>query len=81
MSYQGYFKNGRFITSNKQNIKIPENTEVVITFVDSTDSILKRQREAMKHFLKMAEEDNEELGAEFDEILSKRVNITRVLDL
>ena len=87
MSYQGRFKNGKFITSTKQNIEIPEDTDVVITYLEKEETEEEKQRRVKKSlahfhtFLKMLEEDDEELGPEFDEILSQRVNITRELDL
>ena len=85
MSYEGYFEGDRFIS--KHNLKIPERRKAIVTIIEEEkhEDIVKRQKEAFDEFIKNIKELDElgiePLGEEFDEIISKRVNITRELDL
>ena len=47
-TYQGYFQEGRFVSSDM--ISIPENTRVYITVVGDEPDTPQRQHEALKRF-------------------------------
>jgi len=51
MSYQGYFKDGRFITSTKRKITIPENAKVIVTVLPE-ENLKKRPRSELCGILK-----------------------------
>jgi hypothetical protein len=81
-TYQGYIENGRIIPFG--NPEIPDGSKVIITVLDEVlriESQLERQKRALRAFEKGLVECDEPLPPEFDEILSKRVNFTRELDL
>ena len=72
-AYQGYFKNGQFISS--QIVKLPENVEVFITVTDrampqdviskeAQKKILTNEQQAAFEFLKSIEKVNKK---DFDE--------------
>ena len=89
MSYQGHFKDGRFYTDENKNINIPENAEVIITFVKKRktkrrieknsfeEKSLEERLKAVDEFIEMVKSSDEELGPEFDEELKHKFNITR----
>jgi hypothetical protein len=77
--YQGYVEHGKIIPLG--NTAIPEGSRVSITIADGmskSESMLERQKEALRALEKGLEECDEPLPSDFDEILSKRVNITRI---
>ena len=79
-TYQGYFKNGQFISSEK--ITIPEYRRVILTVLD--EPIKQEGSEHSKIWNDFFEElanCNEPIGLEFDEIMSKRTNFSREIDL
>jgi hypothetical protein len=80
-AYQGYFVNERFVPYD--NVVIPEDREVIVTVLDkpAQESRIDRQLRALEEFQNGLRDCDEELGPEFDEIISRRVNITRELDL
>jgi hypothetical protein len=80
-AYQGYFENGRIIPIG--NPPIPNGSEVIITVLDVPAGLTRaeRQKKALEEFWLATEDCGEELGPEFDEILSRRININRELDL
>jgi len=84
MSYQGYFKNGRFLTSENKNIIIPEDTEVIITVLEkkkTKEETINERLKAFDEFWEMVQNNDEELGTEYFETFNQRFNITRELDL
>jgi hypothetical protein len=80
-TYQGYIENGRIITFG--NPAIPDGSKVIITVLDEAISKATRIERKLQAIRELEEglKDCEPLPPEFDEILSKRVNITRELDL
>jgi hypothetical protein len=81
-AYQGYTEDGKIIPLG--NPAIPNGCRAIITILDEPlrlESRLERQKKALRAFEKGLEQCTEPLPPEFDEILSKRVNITRELDL
>ena len=78
-AYEGYLEQGRFIPLVEA--VIPEGCRVIVTVLDeSPDDVNRRQKEAIARF-REAVRNSEPLPPEFDEIMSRRVNITRELDL
>lgn len=80
LSFQGYFESGKFVSLD--NISIPENKRAIVTILDE---VVPQKREshnakAWREFFTDLEGCNE-LPAEFDEVVSKRVNFTREIDL
>ncbi|MDR1686354.1 MAG: hypothetical protein LBR82_07950 [Desulfovibrio sp.] len=81
-SYQGYTDNGKIIPLG--NTVIPDGCRAVVTILDEpllTESRLERQKKALRAFERGLAECNEPLSPEFDEILNKRVNFSRRLNL
>lgn len=79
LALRGY-SNGKYIIP-QDNVVIPENAEVIITFLDD---VIERTEPDLAWFKKFCAELNsidEELPKEFDEILSERFTISRELDL
>ena len=82
-SFHGYAENGRIVPIG--NPELPDGCEVIITVLDdpATDTVAARIERKLKaiHDLEEGLKDCEPLPAEFDEILSQRVSITRKLDI
>ena len=83
-AYKGYFRNGRFVSSDL--IAIPDNVEVYVMVVGDEQlpqrTLAQKQNEALKRLsagLKTIED--EPFDEEFDAIMSQRFNIGRELDL
>jgi hypothetical protein len=79
LSYRAKYRKGRIIPL--ENHFIPEDSDLIVTVLESQDkNSSQHQRDAFLRF--MAEIDNTPpLPPEFDEILAKRVNIVREVDL
>lgn len=78
-AYKAYYEGGRIIP--RGNPVIPEGSELIITVMDTpAKSRAERQQEAFKRFMD-AMDNTPPLPAEFDEILARRVNITREVEL
>jgi hypothetical protein len=80
-AYQGYFENGRFITAD--TVKIPERRRIILTVLDEPveDSIVIKQRKAIKRFINDVCACEEPLSPVFDEIVSQRADLSREVDL
>ena len=92
-TYIGCVRNGQPIIS--EEVILPENANLIITILDELPLIdvfsknknvlfgdKQAHRAAFEEFFEsLSEIDDEPLDAEFDAILSQRVNITRELDL
>jgi hypothetical protein len=76
-AYQGYFENGRFVPED--NISIPGRRRVIMTVLDepTPKDTLGKQHRAVSRFIKEMKTCEESLGAEFDAVVSKRMNLTR----
>ena len=90
LAYHGYTEtDGRIAIVG--NPKLPIGKRVVVTILDDiaiedsdSGSInnVKKQRKAFEKFIAAIEaSEDEPLGEEFDEIISRKFNITRELDL
>jgi hypothetical protein len=79
-AYQGYAENGKIIPLG--NPSIPDGSKAIITVFDEPEPELNAQRQlqAFERFLRRMKETGP-LPPEFDEALSRRVNITREIDL
>jgi hypothetical protein len=79
LSYHAKYISGAAIPLG--NPYIPENSDVIITVLEPKEkSRAQRQRKAFLQF--MDDIDNTPpLPAEFDEIISQRVNLSREIDL
>ena len=77
---QGYTENGKIIPLG--NPIMPDGLKVLITIIEEPPAVnyAMEQNEALEEFSKGLIACDP-LPPEFDEILSKRVNITRELDL
>ncbi|MDR2726138.1 MAG: hypothetical protein LBC90_08835 [Candidatus Adiutrix sp.] len=81
-AYQGYTENGKIIPLADQ--AIPDGRRAIITILDEpmvAQSRLERQKKALLALEQGLADCDEPLPPEFDEILAKRVNLTRKLDL
>jgi hypothetical protein len=82
-SYQAYTENGRVIPIG--NPPIPDGCDAIVTILNEArimpNSMLERQKKALCDLEKELAACDEPLPAEFDEILSRRVNIARELEL
>jgi hypothetical protein len=80
-SYQAYCENGKI--NPVGNPTIPEGRKIIITVLDeeAPESGSLRQLEALERFRAEIQVCDESLGSEFDGIISRRVNITRDIDL
>ena len=80
-AYQGYFKDGRFISL--ENVRIPENKRVIVTILDEAPPKINHEEnaKAWREFFEEMKNIDEPLPDEFDEIISHRVNFTREVDL
>ena len=73
LSLRGY-SNGKYVIP-ADDVAIPENVEVIIVFLDDT---AQEQRSDLAWFQNLCADlnaDLDELPAEYDEILSERMNI------
>ena len=78
-AYEGYFEDGRFFPLG--GAVVPDGRRVIVTVLDeSRGDVGKRQKAALARF-REAMRNSEPLPPEFDEVMSRRVNITRELDL
>ena len=78
-AYRGYYEGGRIVPMGSP--KIPEGSELIITVLEPAEkSRVKRQREAFEKFMD-AMKNSPPLSSEFDEIISRRVNIEREVEL
>ena len=83
-SFHGYAENGRIVPIGDP--ELPDGCKVIITVLDvptadaSVPARIERKLKAI-HDLEEGLKDCEPLPAEFDEILSQRVSITRKLDI
>ncbi len=78
-AYKAYYQGGHVIP--RGNPFIPEGSELIITIMDDpVTSRSERQREAFKRFM-VAMDNTPPLPDEFDEIIAKRVNIAREVEL
>ncbi len=81
-AYQGYTENGKVIPLLGQ--AIPNGRRAIITILDepsTPESKSERQKRALLAFERGLAECVEPLPPEFDEIIAKRANITRKVDL
>jgi hypothetical protein len=80
-AYRARYERGRVIPFG--NPKIPEGSDIILTVLDPAvmEDPLEKQRRAVKEFLEGIRNCDEPLGSEFDEVISKRFNIARELDL
>ena len=82
---RAYYENGKFVPL--ESIEIPEGSQAIVTILDfSMNDINFRLAEsihakAWQEFLEELSKIEEPLGDDFDEVMSKRVNFTRELDL
>ena len=78
-AYRAHYKGGRIIPMG--NPVIPEGSEIIITVLEPIEKKrAERQREAFKRFMS-AINNTPPLPGEFDEIISRRVNIRREVEL
>ena len=78
-AYRAYYEAGRIIPLGDPVIR--EGSEIILTVLEpKVENRAKRQREAFKRFM-AAMEDTLPLTDEFDEIINRRVNIRREVDL
>jgi hypothetical protein len=80
-AYQGYTENGKIIPLG--NPALPDGRRVIITVLDEavqTVDRIKRQLDALEKFRKGMEATGP-LPDEFEDIIKRRVNITRKIDL
>jgi len=80
-AYRAKYESGRVIPLD--NPTIPEGSDLIITVLDAAvpGNILARQKKAINEFLEGIRNCDEPLGPEFDEIINRRFNIVRELDL
>ncbi|MCL2513366.1 MAG: hypothetical protein FWF08_05650 [Oscillospiraceae bacterium] len=83
-TYKGYFNDGRFISP--EPITIPDNIEVYITIIGNellpVKTRAEKQNEALKRLSAgLSAIDDEPFDEKFDEVINKRFNIGRKLDL
>jgi hypothetical protein len=81
-AYQGYTEDGKIIPLADQTL--PDGRRAIITVLDepmAKESRLERQKKALLALEQGLAECDEPLPPEFDEILARRVNLTRKLDL
>ncbi|GHV09903.1 hypothetical protein FACS1894217_14930 [Clostridia bacterium] len=77
-AYRAYYDGGRITPMPS----IPNGSEIILTVLGKpTESRAERQRRAFQKFSAAMKNSNEPLGAEFDEIINRRVNFTRELEL
>ena len=78
-AYRAYYEGGRIIPLGDPVIQ--EGSEIILTVLEpKVENRAKQQREAFKRFM-VAMENTPPLTDEFDEIISRRVNISREVDL
>jgi hypothetical protein len=79
-AYEGYFAdNGRFVPLGEAII--PEGSRAIVTLLDEAlEQNSNRQKNAVTRFRENMR-NSKPLPPEFDEIIGKRVNINRELDL
>ena len=77
LALRGY-SNGKYIIP-KDNVAIPKNMEVIITFLDETAIEKKSDLAWFNELCADLNADTEELTKEYDEILSERLSINREL--
>ena len=78
-AYRAYYEGGSIIPLG--NPVIREGSEIIFTVLEpEAENRAKQQREAFKRFM-TAMENTPPLTDEFDEIISRRVNIRREVDL
>jgi len=81
-TFQGYFREGRFVSP--QTKVIPENVEVYVVVtnkvVPAAQTKAQKQLQAFDEFTKMVA-NAEPLCDKFDEIISQGVNLRKELDL
>ncbi|GHV05002.1 hypothetical protein FACS1894217_01160 [Clostridia bacterium] len=78
--YQAYYRDGHFVPV--ESIAVPEGSRAVFKLVEeqSTPETGRRQRAAFEKFFETMRK-TPPLPPEFDEIINRRVNITRELEL
>ena len=80
-AYRARFERGRVVTLG--NPIIPEGSSLIVTVLDdiASESTLIRQQSAVNDLLANIKSCDEPLGAEFDEVVGHRFNISRGLEL
>ncbi len=82
-TYQGYFLNGTFITSD--NAVIPDKTPVIVTILDDivSDGKTNRQRSAFESFFNAIDSSDMDLlsNEDFMELETTRLSFKRDIDL
>jgi hypothetical protein len=80
-AYQGYTEDGKVIPLANQ-ATIPDGRRAIITVLEEpAESRLERQKKALLALEQGLADCAEPLPPEFDEILARRVNLTRKFDL
>jgi predicted DNA-binding antitoxin AbrB/MazE fold protein len=78
-AYRAHYEKGHIVPLGKP--AIPEGSELIVTVLErSMKNRAERQREAFRRFM-TAMESAPPLSDEFDEIISRRVNIQREVGL
>ena len=78
-AYKAYYEHGRVVPLGKPSI--PEGSALIITVLETPiKNRAERQQKAFKQFM-AAMKNTPPLTDEFDEIISKRVNIQREVEL
>ena len=80
-TYRARYERGRVVPLG--NPSIPEGSTLLVTVLDdiAPDDALARQRRAVNTFLEAMRDCDEPLGPEFDDVINRRFNISRELDL
>lgn len=82
---QGYFRNGRFVSS--ESVVIPDNVEVYVMITDRElqpqKTIAERQLEAFNRFISAINSMNDEIFSEedFTELENNRADFGRVVTI
>ena len=80
-TYQGYFEEGRFVSTHTSSIPDYVEVYVVVTGKTASTEITKaqKQRQAFEEFIQTVA-NAEPLSKEFDQIISQGINIRGELD-
>ncbi|MDR2935000.1 MAG: hypothetical protein LBV70_03865 [Candidatus Adiutrix sp.] len=79
-AYQGYTENGKVIPLTDQ--AIPDGRRAIVTVLEEpAESRLARQKKALLALERGLADCTEPLPPEFDEIIARRVNLARKLDI
>lgn len=81
LSFQGYFEAGKFVPLDM--VSIPDHKRAIVTILDETAPKGKESlnAKAWREFLSELDSCDEVLPLEFDEIISKRVNFRKDIDI